>query len=316
MPKRKFVSSFKSIDDLRSYKATDTTNKQFYNCVCIVKHLHRKLHHAGYVVLENHFTDEDIKVLRDSSRRAERTTSLPTSVSSTSSCPAYHVIFNDKLFDGIDTDETEQRVQSRFQAYVGTDLLTHEHFDGDFNAWLRKRLQFLLSVYHTVNKPVFLKSTGGDFLPQRPHQDYEDSESKSWVSNEVPLGLLIPLEESGMDLHVWKCAIQLHETGFGDMLPAENFRTIHVKKRGLLLFRGDLVHAGASYPEDNVRFHCNLALSENSKGNSFTLPNEDEPTITVNTNEFTEAFFAEHERRKRLGLLSSSNTKRILTQHS
>jgi hypothetical protein len=87
---------------------------------------------------------------------------------------------------------------------------------------------------------------------QRPHCDYGCSNDILQASNEdMPLAAVMSLTDNSK-LVVWKKAIRYK-------FPIESKRTVlNYNRNDLIIFRGDLVHAGAAYEEENLRLHVYL----------------------------------------------------------
>jgi hypothetical protein len=102
---------------------------------------------------------------------------------------------------------------------------------------------------------VILRSDPG-CLPQRAHTDYTDDAFKLVKDGNVPLACVIALMDNTY-FDVWPEAIQCFN------LSTEDTRVFHHRRLKLnagdmLIFRGDLVHAGASFSEFNIRLHMYL----------------------------------------------------------
>lgn len=90
---------------------------------------------------------------------------------------------------------------------------------------------------------------------QAPHCDHEpDARQAALPPGEQPLGVLTALEPGGARLRVWPGSFRLHTDrgGGGAIAP----RDVELRQGDVLLFRGDLVHAGAAYAERNLRLHA------------------------------------------------------------
>ena len=107
----------------------------------------------------------------------------------------------------------------------------------------------------TVNNWVILKSKPG-CKEQLPHCDYLPSNDfKNCPEDYVPLLSLIALE-TNTKINVWKNSIG-YLTG---LLPQTKIKKtiLSLDKGDMFVFRGDLVHAGASYDDENIRLHAYL----------------------------------------------------------
>jgi hypothetical protein len=88
---------------------------------------------------------------------------------------------------------------------------------------------------------------------QQSHTDYEPRGGILDVGHEeMPLAAVLALEDQ-TNLVVWPNFIGYDFEGFD----RENGEVAEFNAGDLLIFRGDLVHAGAGYPDrSNVRLHC------------------------------------------------------------
>lgn len=91
-----------------------------------------------------------------------------------------------------------------------------------------------------------------DCEEQLAHTDYVPSKELLNCPNEkMPLLALIALE-AGTSLTIWSGAIKYNPSS-----PVFS-QKVSLNPGDLLIFRGDLVHAGSAYEEENVRLHCYL----------------------------------------------------------
>ena len=90
-----------------------------------------------------------------------------------------------------------------------------------------------------------------DYIPS--HQMIRSSDSQ------FPLAVLVAVMP-GTKLHVWPGSIRLAYTNPNIYrgMPAIHRKTVNLDPGDVLVFRGDLVHAGAAYKKENVRVHCFL----------------------------------------------------------
>ena len=98
-----------------------------------------------------------------------------------------------------------------------------------------------------VNGSVVLFSDAG-CKQQSPHADYKPELLRGLPDAVAPHGVLVALEDD-TTLDVWP----------GSHLTDESVPHVRVclNPGDVLLFRGDLVHAGSAYPDkENVRLHC------------------------------------------------------------
>lgn len=100
----------------------------------------------------------------------------------------------------------------------------------------------------TVGPAVVLRSRAG-CERQSAHMDYLPADVKGLGDDEMPRGALLALEPTGTTLDVWPGT---HRAG---VVGVER-KQVHLFRGDLLVFRGDLIHAGSAYPHhDNVRVH-------------------------------------------------------------
>ena len=95
---------------------------------------------------------------------------------------------------------------------------------------------------------------------QAAHCDYGPSEDLANADDsEMPLSALVALMP-GTKLNVWPKSIRLSTTSESDLAKVKpiSCKVVELEEGDILVFRGDLVHAGSSYSEDNYRIHCFL----------------------------------------------------------
>jgi hypothetical protein len=103
-----------------------------------------------------------------------------------------------------------------------------------------------------LNTWFLLYSVGG-CKQQIPHTDYSPGEHWKRICNEnVPLAALTTLSPRSK-LVVWPGNIR-----FAKVPTMQEAKVLHYKRGDLVLFRGDLVHAGAAFEKDNFRIHVYL----------------------------------------------------------
>ena len=106
-----------------------------------------------------------------------------------------------------------------------------------------------------VSDAVALESLRG-CKEQAPHSDYDPEALRSLEGSEgteVPRGLVVALDEGETRLEVWPGS-HLPRGGRGIRK-----KTLRLSKGDAVAFRGDLVHAGSSYPSGpNFRAHFYL----------------------------------------------------------
>lgn len=147
------------------------------------------------------------------------------------------VIFNDALCDSEENDM--KRIQcgtkGRLRGLVGR----------------MRRLASEEAPTLIMRSPVILKSMRG-CRPQMVHCDYDPESLKGLPCDMVPHGMLVALED-GTRLAVYPGSHQAEEVD--DLGVAV---VVDLSPGDVLLFRGDLLHAGSSYTNENVRMHVYL----------------------------------------------------------
>jgi hypothetical protein len=114
---------------------------------------------------------------------------------------------------------------------------------------LRNRLQELFPA-HTAKDWVLLKSLPG-CRQQAAHTDYVPSPELHVASDDtVPLLFLLAVEDNTR-LEVWP---RSHRPRRYPIMQT----TVTLSAGDALIFRGDLVHAGSAYSDQNVRIHAYL----------------------------------------------------------
>jgi hypothetical protein len=106
-----------------------------------------------------------------------------------------------------------------------------------------------------LRSPVILKSLPGC---QRQYAHADHVPNKAWAEvlvynmiDEIPLAIVCSVEDSKID--IWKGAINwLLPKTITEDIPRE---TIHLKAGSIFIFRGDLIHAGSEYDQENIRIH-------------------------------------------------------------
>jgi hypothetical protein len=104
---------------------------------------------------------------------------------------------------------------------------------------------------------VILKSKPG-CSPQSAHLDYEYSDELLEASKDpakIPLLVLVALMPNTR-IYVWKHSQKIIRERYRGppVLPI----TIELQPGDIFVFRADMIHAGADYPEENIRIHCYL----------------------------------------------------------
>lgn len=106
---------------------------------------------------------------------------------------------------------------------------------------------------HKRSPWVVIQSLAG-CQEQPPHTDYEPL--ADLPLEEIPLALLLAVMPN-TKLHVWPRSIGLNTDASRITSPIAK-QTIELEPGDAVLFRGDLVHAGAAYQQDHLRMHCYL----------------------------------------------------------
>lgn len=196
------------------------------------------LHTEGYVVHHNIFATQAL------------INTLPTIVGDKASI-ATQVIFNNKKHGG-----DKKRLQTPLNI---NGPLPVKAFRRTVQSFVRKHYP-----HHVPNSMVVLTSMSL-CQSQLAQCDYEPSVEFAKTSDDnIPLGCLIALE-SGTKLKVWPKSIRLStmneyirsdyiEEYGGPIKPIE----VTLNPGDALVFRGDLVHAGAAYAQKNNRVHLYL----------------------------------------------------------
>lgn len=108
---------------------------------------------------------------------------------------------------------------------------------------------------HTPSDMVVLRSDPG-CKAQIAHQDYRTKDlwpiDEYIPDKEFPLGVVIALMDDTY-FDVWPESI-----GFLNKKTKINPKRLKINKEDVVIFRGDLVHAGASFEEYNIRIHTYL----------------------------------------------------------
>ena len=106
---------------------------------------------------------------------------------------------------------------------------------------LFSKLQSALSAqFIQTVPPIVIKSSAG-CKQQYWHTDYPRKIISTFPRESVPCSVLVALSENGADLCVAN--------------EDKGEHTVHIHKGDAIVFRGDLVHAGAAYQDENLRLH-------------------------------------------------------------
>jgi hypothetical protein len=188
------------------------------------KRLVRESALLGFVVLKQ-LVDIPAKVLEDLHRQSARA----------------EVIFNG-VDDGFEVKGDGKRKQFR---------LGRSKICESFTAALDKQIALITS--HKRSPWVVIQSKAG-CQEQPAHTDYEPQAELD--VDQIPLALLLAVMPD-TKLHVWPRSIGLSADVSRITGPIAK-QTIELDPGDAVLFRGDLVHAGAAYSSDHLRMHCYL----------------------------------------------------------
>lgn len=145
-----------------------------------------------------------------------------------------------------------------------------EHFIGnkEVAAFHESVLAGLDGTEHLFPRDMVLLTSDAGCLPQRAHTDYVREAAHLRGNDEMPLGCIVALEDNTM-FDVWPGAIRCYDD------PGKVFehKRIMLNAGDVLLFRGDLVHAGAPFERFNMRLHLYLdhANVERVKGETYYM---------------------------------------------
>ena len=129
---------------------------------------------------------------------------------------------------------------------------------------------------YVLADPVILFSVAG-CKEQRPHTDYNPYSNYTMT----PWGMIFAIEPDGAQFVVWPYSHKIIRRTGESFAPPQMKRTvINLSQGDVLFFRGDLVHAGASYDRDNMRIHAYidppfLERNRNETFDSRDFPNKD-----------------------------------------
>ncbi|KAI8620239.1 hypothetical protein BC830DRAFT_1100088 [Chytriomyces sp. MP71] len=183
-----------------------------------------------------------------------------------------HVLFNNQAHDGARND------RRRRQASLFPDVIDAPQAQRGFEdrrpecVELQMRLNALLREHavlwgRCVSDIVVLESRPG-CKQQALHTDF-DPRGVARLSREmIPLGAIFCLEDEGSRLIVQRLD-DIHG----------NLEEVSVQKGELLVFRGDLKHAGASYNERNRRIHFYLDCEHHERPPNRTFISKDQGPV-------------------------------------
>jgi len=130
-----------------------------------------------------------------------------------------------------------------------------QQFDASVKALVKAQVNTAL----IPTDPVILHSLPG-CQPQAAHCDYiQDETLQALTDEQMPLAVLIALMP-GTRLKVWPHSARLafQETDALREIKAIECEEVGLEPGDMLVFRGDFVHAGSGYQQDNFRIHYYL----------------------------------------------------------
>lgn len=125
-----------------------------------------------------------------------------------------------------------------------------------------------------MNEVVILHSKIG-CKEQGSHQDYEPNDIfVNGNTNEIPLSAVLALEETNTGLVVWRKSIRISsdDTDISNMKIEKEI--VKINRGDILVFRGDLVHAGSGYEEENTRIHCFFGFGKSAENKKSNMANK------------------------------------------
>ena len=135
----------------------------------------------------------------------------------------------------------------------------------------RKRLQYILenTNYSLLKEATeFMKSVNPNLEPkvwaalktiqgakrQKAHLDYAPNNIYKLTDDQIPLLLLIPLEDN-VSLHLWNPSKSIIRGTYNCVKVKSSFLTAN--RGDLIVFRADLIHAGSEWMDgEKLRIHC------------------------------------------------------------
>ena len=151
-----------------------------------------------------------------------------------------HVIFNNARVEDVNANDCK-RLQFCIDNLMDDRVV---EFRGCVSSTLRR-----MYPGHRANSMVTLRSEPG-CADQKMHTDYPPTSNEN-LDIDTPLACIVAIEDETF-LDVWPEAIRF------DTTKQYFHKRIELNRGDVLIFRGDLVHAGASFNELNVRVHCYL----------------------------------------------------------
>ena len=203
------------------------------------------LHTEGYSIYRN-FIECPNTVLADLQRQSSRA---------------------EAIFNGINNGSVAKGDGKRRQFRLGRSKVMQP-----FEATLDRKLTRLSTHGHSTW--VVIQSKAG-CEEQPAHTDYAPQAGLS--DDQMPLALLLAVMPNTR-LHVWPRSIRLTADSSGTVEPIAK-QTIELEPGDAVLFRGDLVHAGAAYGEDNIRMHCYLPSAEIKRPSNSTWLVDTDPVL-------------------------------------
>lgn len=131
-----------------------------------------------------------------------------------------------------------------------------------------------------IANPWYILHSSPGCQRQAAHCDYEQDESLLQVPDRYfPLAALVAIQDN-TTIEVWPSAIKIMSTEFGNTFPIER-QTLKLDEGDVFIFRGDLVHAGSSYSEENIRLHTYIdsTLVSRTKNRTWTIKKDGTETM-------------------------------------
>lgn len=163
-------------------------------------------------------------------------------------CTSADIIFNHNEKNGRNDKKRRQTPLPRSSSYM-------QMFHAQVKDFVSKQVNTELEP----TNPVILYSKAG-CQPQAAHCDYEpDKNLKACGDANMPLALIVCLEPQ-TTLLTWPNSARLSLQSANELQDVSPIRCkqVSLNPGDILVFRGDFVHAGSGYQQDNVRIHYYL----------------------------------------------------------
>ena len=135
-------------------------------------------------------------------------------------------------------------------------LLVKSKYMQEFDSRVQKLVKDRVNTALKPTNPVILHSRPG-CQPQAAHCDYVPDDSLKTVDDKaMPLAVLIALMPNTR-LTVWpdSCRLATKDTEQLASVEPIHSQELELNAGDMVIFRGDFIHAGSSYAEDNFRIH-------------------------------------------------------------